>query len=133
MSFEETKQKAKSLGKRLLIILSISAIILFGIYYFWRTYTFSEGTRTGTLVKISKKGYLFKTFEGQLQLGGVEIVNKQSIFEFSVANEETYKKAQLNEGKYVRLSYKELNDSFFWQGDTDYMVYDVEEIKPSAR
>jgi hypothetical protein len=133
MSFEETKQKAKSIGKKILIMATIASVILFGMYYIWRTYTFSEGTRTGTLVKISKKGYVFKTFEGQIQLGGVEIVNKQSMFEFSVDNEETYNKAQLLEGKNVRVHYNELNDAFFWQGDTDYIVYDVEEVKNGPR
>ena len=81
------------------------------------------------LFKISKKGKLFKTFEGQLQLAGSAIMNKESSFEFSVENAEVYNTMQSLEGKNVRLHYKEMIDAFPWQGDTDYMVYRVEEVK----
>ncbi|MBK9734620.1 MAG: 6-phosphogluconate dehydrogenase [Saprospiraceae bacterium] len=110
-------------------MLLISGFVMAIGYYFYRTYTFSEGTRTGILYKISKKGNIFKTFEGQLQSAGTAIMNKESTFEFSVENEDIYKSMQSMEGKNVRLYYKQLNDAFFWQGDTDYMVFKVEEIK----
>ncbi|MFZ1751111.1 MAG: hypothetical protein WAU01_12995, partial [Saprospiraceae bacterium] len=83
----------------------------------------------GILYKISKKGMIFKTYEGQLQLAGVSIMNKESSFEFSVKNENIYSTMQNMEGKNVRLHYKELIDAFPWQGDTDYIVFKVEEIK----
>lgn len=129
MSFETTKQKARSFFKRLLLVLILAGIVFSGVYYFYRTYTVSEGTRTGILFKISKKGKLFKTFEGQLQLAGSAIMNKESSFEFSVENAEVYNTMQSLEGKNVRLHYKEMIDAFPWQGDTDYMVYRVEEVK----
>jgi hypothetical protein len=128
-TLEEAKEKAKFIGKRMLLIGLISALVLGAMYYFYRTYTYSDGTRTGILVKISRKGNIFKTYEGQLHVGGVNMVNKQSIFDFSVATEEAYNEAQALEGKNVRVHYKQLKDAFFWQGDTDYMVYDVEEVK----
>jgi len=129
MSFETTKQKATTFLKKLLVVLFLSGIVFSGVYYFYRTYTLSEGTRTGILFKISKKGKLFKTFEGQLQLAGTAIMNKESSFEFSVENEDVYNTMQQLEGKNVRLHYKEMVDAFPWQGDTDYMVYRVEEVK----
>lgn len=129
MSFEETKQKAKSFFKRLLWILILAGILFSAVYYFYRTYTVSEGTRTGLLFKISKKGKVFKTYEGQLQLAGTAIMNKESTFEFSVENADVYNQIQNFEGRNVRLHYKELIDAFPWQGDTDYMVYKVEEVK----
>jgi hypothetical protein len=129
MSFEETKQKAKSFFKRLMWILLLALVVFSGVYYFYRTYTVSEGTRSGLLFKISKKGKIFKTYEGQLQLAGSAIMNKESTFEFSVENGEVYSQMQNFEGQNVRLHYKELVDAFPWQGDTDYMVYKVEEVK----
>jgi hypothetical protein len=36
---------------------------------------------------------------------------------------------QTLEGKNVRVHYKEMIDAFAWQGDTNYMIYNVEEIK----
>lgn len=129
MTLTETKQKAKSFFKRLLWILLISSIVFSGVYYFYRTYTVSEGTRTGTLYKISKKGKIFKTYEGQIQLAGSTIVSKASTWDFSVVDAETYVRLQEFEGKNVRLHYKEMVEAFPWQGDTDYMVYQVEEVK----
>ena len=129
MSFEQTKQKARSFMKRLLWVILLASIVFCGVYYFYRTYTLSEGTRTGILFKISKKGKLFKTYEGQLQLAGTAIMNKESTFEFSVANGQVYSEIQAMEGKNVRLHFKEMVDAFPWQGDTDYMVYRVEQIQ----
>jgi hypothetical protein len=123
------QQKAKSFFKRLFWILILAVVVFSGVYYFYRTYTVSEGTRTGILYKISKKGKLFKTYEGQLQLAGSAIMNKESTFEFSVTDGQVYSIIQGLEGKNIRLHYKELVDAFPWQGDTDYMVYKAEEIK----
>ncbi|MBK8347994.1 MAG: 6-phosphogluconate dehydrogenase [Saprospiraceae bacterium] len=129
MSLEQTKQKAASFLKRLFWVLLIAFFAFSAAFYFYRTYTISEGTRTGILYKISKKGKLFKTYEGQLQLAGVTIMNKESSFEFSVENENIYSSMQNLEGKNVRLHYKQLINAFPWQGDTDYLVYKVEEVK----
>ena len=129
MAFEQTKQKAKSFFTKVLWILLISSVVFSGVYYFYRTMTVSEGTRTGVLYKISKKGKIFKTFEGQIQLAGSAIVSKASTWDFSVVDETTYQQLQKYEGKNVRLHYNELENAFFWQGDTDYMVYKAEEVK----
>lgn len=129
MSFEQTKQKASSFFKKLLWISLLSLIVFSAVYYFYRTMTVSEGTRTGVLYKISKKGRIFKTFEGQIQLAGSTIVSKASTWDFSVVDEGTYNLIQKYEGKNVRLHYNELENTFFWQGDTDYLVYKAEEVK----
>ncbi len=129
MSLETVKTKAKSFGKKLLWISIIAAILFSTIYYIYRTYTVSEGTRTGILFKISKKGKVFKTYEGQLQLAGAAIMNKESTFEFSVINETIYNEIQNLEGKNIRLHYEEKVDAFPWQGDTNYIVTKAEEIK----
>ena len=39
--------------------------------YYLYTANYSEGSRSGRLIKISKKGVLFKTWEGQLDVGGI--------------------------------------------------------------
>jgi len=129
MAFEDTKIKAKSFMKKVVWMLLAGMILFSTVYYFYRTYTISEGTRTGILFKISKKGKIFKTYEGQMQLAGATIMNKESTFEFSVENETVYNSLQEFEGKNIRLHYKEKVDAFPWQGDTDYIVYKVETIK----
>ena len=129
MNIEETKTKAKSFFKKLSWILLIFGILAASSYYFYRTYTKSEGTRTGMLFKISKKGIVFKTYEGQIQLAGSTFMNKESIWEFSVVTDEAYQAIQKLEGKNVRLQYKEVIDAFPWQGDTNYLVYKAEEVQ----
>lgn len=129
MSLETTKTKAKSIFKKTLWILFITALLCGVTYYFYRTYTLSEGTRTGMLFKISRKGKIFKTYEGQIQLAGATMMSKQSIWEFSVTNPKTYNDLQNLEGKNVRLHYKEVVDAFPWQGETNYLVFDVNEVR----
>jgi hypothetical protein len=129
LNLEETKTKAKSIFKKAMW-LSLLALVLFSVgYYFYRNYTLSEGTRTGLLFKISKRGKIFKTYEGQLQLAGSTFMNKESIWDFSVADENVYQSMQNLEGKNVRLHYRQVVDAFVWQGDSDYLIEKVEEIK----
>jgi hypothetical protein len=129
MDIQQAKTKAKRIGKNTLIILLLSGIIIAIGYYFYRSYVVSEGTRSGILFKISKKGIVFKTFEGQLQLAGSTFMNKESIWPFSAKNKEVYMQLQHLEGKKVKLFYEEKVDAFVWQGETDYIVHKVEELK----
>ncbi|MBK9257946.1 MAG: 6-phosphogluconate dehydrogenase [Saprospiraceae bacterium] len=120
--------KLKRFLKKSLIVIVLGAI-LFGVgYYFYRTYTISEGTRSGILYKISKKGSIFKTYEGQIQLAGSTIVSKASTWDFSVKDEATYITLQKLEGSNVRLYYNQMVHAFPWQGETDYIVYKAEEL-----
>ncbi len=105
----------------------LAGFLVFSVgYYVYRTYTISEGTRTGTLFKISKKGVVFKTFEGQIHLGGSAVMTQQSVWDFSAKNAAVYDQMQQYEGKLVKCHYRQLVDPFPWQGDTDYIVYAVE-------
>lgn len=124
--FDKVKTTAGRWGRRLLWILFF---VLLGIgigYYIYRNYTISEGSRTGTLVKMSRKGVLFKTYEGQLHLAGSTIMNTQSSWEFSVSNTATYETLQKLEGNDVTVYYNEKVDAFPWQGETNYLVYKAE-------
>lgn len=115
--------------KKILVILIFAGIASLTVYYFYRNWTISEGTRTGILYKISKKGRIFKTYEGELMLGNSPMMTKESIWYFSVENKEVYQEMQQFEGKNVKVHYREKEDTFPWQGDTDYLVYDVQLIK----
>ncbi len=129
MNLEETKAKAKSIGKKMAIIILVLTILASISYYVYRTWSVSDGTRTGILFKISKKGYVFKTYEGQIHLGGSNIMSNTSIWDFSAKNEAVYIEIQKYEGKNVKLSYKQLINPFPWQGDTEYIVYKAEPVQ----
>ena len=78
--------------KRFLSYAGISILIIFVIYIcFIYFVTFSEGYRAGELIKISKRGLLFKTWEGRLSQG----VSEEQQFNFSVqkADKEVLDKA----------------------------------------
>ncbi len=129
VQLDQVKQKAGKIVRRTLWIL-LAVGLLTGIgYYFYRDYTISEGTRTGVLFKISKKGVFFKTYEGQLHLGGSTLLTPQSTWDFSVKDATVYQQVQRYEGKNIKLHYREMVDAFPWQGDTDYIVYKVEPVE----
>jgi flagellar basal body-associated protein FliL len=123
--------------KRILIIVLVSVLVIgLGAGSFAVFGTYSNGTRVGTLVKFSKKGYVFKTYEGQLTVGGFTPSDDgelSNIWEFSVKRGEDEVRQQIEqameEGEKVRLYYKEMFYQFDWRGDTKYFVYQVEDIE----
>jgi len=127
MQVTNAKLKAKSFFRKFLWIALIVFAVGGSIYYFVRTYTVSDGNRSGLLFKISRKGVVFKTYEGQLHLGGSIQMSDQSVWNFSAKNAEVYQNLQNYEGKNVSLHYRELVNPFPWQGDTKYIV---DEVKP---
>lgn len=114
-----------------LIIVIVLALATFSFLY-WGVY--STGVRAGVVIKVSEKGFLMKTYEGQLNTGtfganktGSPIVE---VFDFSIADKETYdllSEVSLS-GERVNLHYTERYVKFFWRGDTKYFVKEVERI-----
>lgn len=92
--------------------------------------TFSEGYRAGELIKISKRGLIFKTWEGRLSQG----VSEEQQFNFSVqkSDKEVLEKLKEFQGKRVKLTYIERFGTFFWLGDTKYYVKEVEMLKKDS-
>lgn len=115
----------------LFITVAITAIGLTFVLYA----DFSTGKRAGELIKMSRKGVLFKTYEGQLNTGGFsdgEGDITSSIWYFSVkpCDKEVLADIDkaLNEGYRVKLYYKEKYAKLFFLGDTRYFVYKVEPV-----
>lgn len=119
--------------KRVLLISLLTLVLLWFGYYFICGLTYSEGTRSGILTKVSRKGYVFKTYEGELIIGGLNqgdgAIMPATIFRFSVTDESIYNKLELEQGKKVVLHYKQVIKNFFWQGESDYFVYQVSTIR----
>jgi hypothetical protein len=107
-------------------ILTITGIItvFLLIYVFIYFVPYSEGVRSGELIKISHKGVLAKTWEGEISQG----ISGAQIFTFSVLDkeQEVIKKLREYQGNYVRLDYVERYATFFWLGDTKYFITNVE-------
>ncbi len=107
----------------ILTITGIIAVFLL-IYVFIYFVPYSEGVRSGELMKISRKGVLAKTWEGEISQG----ISGAQIFTFSVLDkeQEVIKKLREYQGNYVRLDYVERYATFFWLGDTKYFITNVE-------
>lgn len=108
---------------RKLIFFSI-VILLLGavVYVYWFFYNArAEGERGGLLQKFSRKGDVFKTFEGQMLQSGFGTRNTGSLnsqyFYFSVADEQIADSLRKCVGKEVLLHYVQFRRSLPWRGD----------------
>ncbi|MEM1257200.1 MAG: 6-phosphogluconate dehydrogenase [Bacteroidota bacterium] len=114
---------------RKIIFILISVLLLGIAAYFAFVYyvPFSEGYRSGELIKFSRKGVLVKTWEGEISQG----ISGAQIFQFSVQDSEEgiIEKLKDFQGKYVKVTYKERYTTFFWLGDTKYFIIDVVQEK----
>jgi len=103
-----------------LVVFGLLAYIAF-IYYV----PYSEGYRSGELIKFSRKGVMVKTWEGEIShgLGGT------NVFAFSVEDKDVDLIDKLKEyqGHYIKISYKERFATFFWLGDSKYFITKVQE------
>ena len=95
----------------------------------------SDGKRVGVLTKFSHKGLFIKSYEGELNMGGVRNnVNSKgessvvaNVWEFSCSNPQMAEKLENMVGKEVVIKY---HQSFAGlQRDTSYDVVSVEEVK----
>jgi hypothetical protein len=92
---------------RILLIL-LGLVLLFGALWTWFAleWSYSEGERAGILQKFSKKGWICKTYEGELALYVVGGVAPQ-IWYFSTRDEELAKQLYASVGESIRLHYSE--------------------------
>jgi len=103
-------------------------------FYYWGVY--DEGVRAGIVLRISKKGVVFKTYEGQLNLETFGALRGASpimeAFDFSVENDEAEIIKDLEEvaltGERVNLHYVKRYLTFPWRGDTKYFIVKVERV-----
>lgn len=115
--------------KGFLITLLILLLIGSGFFYWKYFFTYSDGNRTGLLQKFSRKGNMFKTYEGELVLNSLTTSGSNAIgaekFYFSVDQKKVADKMMTLEGQRVVLHYQEKNGSLWWRGDTNYIVDSV--------
>jgi len=111
--------------------LLVSAFVFFAVLWVC-SWSYSEGTRSGNLIKVSKKGVIFKSFEGQLNLGGISMASglEGNIWSFTMLEESLVNTIKSYEGKKVKVFYKERYKTMPWLGDTNYIVNKIEKVNP---
>ncbi len=113
--------------KKILIWTGVIILMIGSFMFYWNYFnTYSEGNRAGTLQKFSKKGSLFKTYEGELIMNSLTSTGSATIssekFYFSVKDEAVAKKMFELEGKNITVQYEQKRNHLPWSGDTDYFV-----------
>jgi len=119
----------KKITTSLLLVLA-GLLVLFALYvYIALHWSYSEGERAGFLQKISYKGWVCKTWEGELSLVAIPGAAPEK-FLFTVRDDEVAKLVNAAAGKRVTLNYEQhkgLPSSCF--GETDYFVVGVTVIE----
>jgi hypothetical protein len=107
----------------------VAAAALLAIYIALAlTWSYSTGERAGFLQKISDKGWICKTWEGELSLVALPGAAPEK-FQFTVRDGEVAKQVNAAVGKRVALTYEQhkgLPTSCF--GETEYFVVGLKEM-----
>ncbi len=92
-------------------------------------YTYSSGTRTGYVQKLSRKGWLCKTWEGELAMSNVPGVMPEKFY-FTVRSDSIASLITQSEGSRVSLTYAQhvgVPSSCF--GETEYYITGVRSVQ----
>ena len=105
-------------------------VLAFCVYWFFFN-SYSKGERTGVLIKISHKGNIFKTNEGEMWLSCRQMTNPEKFY-FSVKSDSIAILLKNFQDQCVQLSYTQYRASLPWRGDTKYIVTGVIRIQPAG-
>jgi hypothetical protein len=113
------------------IAVSILAVVAVFAGYAWVTlnWSFSTGERAGFVQKFSKKGWVCKTWEGELLMSPIPGTIPEK-FLFSVRDDKIAQKLNTSMGKKVNLHYEQhkgVPTTCF--AETEYFVTDVRIIE----
>jgi hypothetical protein len=111
-------------------LIALAVILLAAIAWVWLTLTwsYSEGERAGYVQKFSRKGWLCKTWEGEIAMVTMPGAIPDR-FEFTVRDDKVAAQINALAGKRVVLSYKQhkfIPTNCF--GETEYFVNDARTI-----
>lgn len=135
-AIRDTKPPKQSFARRHWGKLLLGAIVLIpgAVIALWSviamTYSYSSGDRAGYIQKFSKKGWLCKTYEGEIAMVNVpgQIANT---FQFTVRDDSIAALITASQGKRVALTYEQHKGaptSCF--GETEYFVSGVRVLGP---
>lgn len=126
MTGDEIRKKAVKIA--LLLIVTV-AVLCTGYVMIALNWSYSKGDRVGYIQKFSEKGWLCKTWEGELQMLPVPGALPEK-FLFSVRDKAVISKLTSSIGKKVALSYEQrkgIPTTCF--GESEYFVADVKVLE----
>jgi hypothetical protein len=116
--------------KLIIAAVLIVPLVVFGLYTWTAlTWSYSTGERAGYVQKFSKKGWICKTWEGELAIVSIPGTMSEKFF-FTVRDDAVAARVNQTMGKRVALTYhqhKGVPTSCF--GETEYFVVDVKGVE----
>jgi len=107
----------KFLGYFLLIIIIVGCLLIYWNYY----NVFSDGERKGVLVKVTKKGNVFKTYEGEMWLSCRQMVSPEK-FLFSIEDKALADTLENLQDQCIQVKYSQFRKALAWRGDSEYVI-----------
>lgn len=126
MTGDEIRKKAVRIA--LLLIVTV-AVLCTGYVMIVLNWSYSKGERIGYVQKFSEKGWLCKTWEGELQMLPVPGAIPEK-FNFSVRDKAVISKINSSMGKKVSLSYEQhigIPTTCF--GESEYFASDARALE----
>ena len=115
--------------RNVVVTLVVLPLLLLGWTWLTLNWTYSEGERVGYVQKLSKKGWLCKTWEGELALVTMPGAIPEK-FTFTLHDDATARRVNQFAGERVVLHYQQhkfIPTSCL--GDTEYFVVDVSKVR----
>src|SRR5665647_267429 len=122
------RQEGLSLVTLMILILVVAGLLFAAYIWAMLSWSYSSGERAGWVQKLSNKGYMCKTWEGEMALVSLPGSMPEK-FIFTVWDDKAAEKLHSVMGKRVTLHYEQhiwLPTSCF--GETSYFVTDVKII-----
>jgi hypothetical protein len=118
-------------GKLTVSTLVIGPLMVFTIWaVIALSFDFSTGERVGWVQKLSRRGWLCKTWEGELQMSNIP-GSAPILFEFSVPDDSLANVIELAAGRKVALYYEQhIGVPSRCFGETEYFVKRVRVLEP---
>jgi hypothetical protein len=124
--------KKKSSFRKFLWRFSLIAVLVLAFLVYWFYFNvYSDGERTGLLTKLSHKGNVFKTYEGEVLIGNFQQAPNMMVpekFYFSVKNEKLADTLMKLQGKVISLKYHQYRKTLPWRGESVYVVTDLQRV-----
>jgi len=108
-----------------IMVVIVAALLL--VIYTWGTlhWSYSSGERAGYVQKFSHKGWIFKTWEGELAMVSMPGTNPEKFY-FSVRDDSIAAAINQTLGQRVALHYDQhIGIPVDWFGETEYFVVGV--------
>jgi hypothetical protein len=118
-------REPQAMVKVLVGIVVVALLGLAGFTYLTLHWSYSEGERAGYVQKLSRRGFICKTWEGEMAMVTMPGTVAEK-FLFTVPNQAVAAKVNAAVGKRMALHYEQhkwIPSSCF--GDTEYFVTDV--------